>query len=267
MSWALASADLKARWRSILALAAGVLAFLLVLAGTYSALGGNAGIAKSLGGSNNRFFSAFAGSESADIFTPQGYLAFGFGHPLFLVLSLSLCVAMGAGAVAQDVETGRAELLYTAPVSRTRIVVARMGALAVAEVVVLGASAAGGLIGSTLSPSMSAVSSFVVLRILVQYIPLALLVAAAGLLASVVCRTRGAAVAATTGLVAGSYVINVIALLWTPIASIRHVDPFFYFQPTAAAKAVDWAHVAVLGVTAAAVLAIAVVLLGRRDLA
>lgn len=267
MTWALVRDDLKARWRSVLALSAGVLVFLLVLTGTFSALGGSSGISQSLGTKNNRFFSAFAGSDGADVFSPQGFLAFGFGHPLFLILTLALCVAMGAGTLAQDVESGRAEILYTAPVSRAKIVLARLTALFCAEAAVLVAGGFGGVIGSRLSPDMASISPWVVVRVLAQYLPLTTFVGSVGLLVSVLSRSRGGALAATSGLVAGAYVVNVIALLWTPIADVRHADPFFYFRPTDAAGSFDWVAAVVLLGVAAILSGFAFAALRRRDLA
>ena len=140
----LISADLRSRWRSLAALTGGCFTVLIVLSGTYTAYGGAAAFEKSFGGGHTpKLFSAFSGSADTDIFSPEHFLAFGFGHPLFLVLALSVAVTSGVAAVATDVETGRAELLFSAPVPRGRLLNARITAWAAAQAGVI----AGGLAG------------------------------------------------------------------------------------------------------------------------
>lgn len=265
---ALAWADLRSRWRSLLALAGGCFVLLIALSGTYTAYGGAAGFAKSFGnGHTPRLFSAFSGSSSTDIFTPQNFLAFGFGHPLFLVLALSVAITTGVGAVATDIETGRSELLFTAPVRPAAIVLARMGEWAVAQVGVIAGAVIGALIGIQLSSDLARVSAAVPLRAALQFASVAIFVGGVAFAASARAHNRGSAFGATVGVTAGSYVINLVGLLWSPLSWVRWVNPFGYYSPTQAAAHVQWGN-------AAALVAAGVVLLGwslrtveRRDLA
>jgi len=261
-------AELRARWRSIASLAGGSFVLLLAIAGTYSAYGGEQAFGKAFGsGHAPALFSAFAGSSNADIFAPASFLSFGFTHPLFLVLALASAVTVGVGAVAGDVESGRAELLYTTPVRRSVIFDARAIACLIAEVCAVVAAIAGAEIGRLLSSDLSSVSPVVPLRVSAQLLPLLVFFAAIAFTASAVSTSRGEAMGLAVGAPAGAYLANIVSLLWSKVAFIGHIDPFHYFQATEAANSINLAD-------AFGLLGLAVVIylggrwwLGRRDLA
>jgi ABC-type transport system involved in multi-copper enzyme maturation permease subunit len=265
---ALVLSSLRSRARSLVALCAGSFLVLVVLAGTYSAYGGAAAFAKSFGGGKTpRLLSAFSGSASGDLFEPQHYLAFGFGHPLFLVLALSVAITTGVGAIAGDVETGRAELLFTAPVSRAAMLSARVVEWGAAQLALVAAAVGGALLGTRFSADLSHVSPAVPIRVAVQFAGLVFFVAAVAFLASAVANSRGAAFAAAVGVTAGSYVVNLIALLWGPLEFARRLNPFGYYSPTTAAAHVQWGDLGVLVAAGCVLLALAFRRMSGRDLA
>jgi ABC-type transport system involved in multi-copper enzyme maturation permease subunit len=260
-------ADLRARWRSLAGLGAGCFLLLIVLAGTYSAYGGAQGFGKTFGeGKSPKLMTAFSGSSSGDIFSPANFLAFGFAHPMFLVLTISVAVSSGVAAIAADVETGRAEMLFTAPVARSAILRARLAGWFLAQFAVLAAAVLGALLGSRFSADLSAVSLLVPLRVAVQYFALVFFLSAIAFVASAYARTRGVALGVATGAAAGSYVVNLVALLWSPVGFLRHLDPFGYYDATAAAAHVHWGDVSVLVGVGGLLLVIAARRLERRDL-
>jgi ABC-type transport system involved in multi-copper enzyme maturation permease subunit len=265
---ALVRADLRSRWRSIAALSFGAFVVLIVLSGTYSAYGGASGFAKAFGsGTSPKLFAAFAGTTSVNIFAPQNFLAFGFAHPLLLVLVLSVAVTTGVAAVATDVETGRAEILFTAPVSRATLLNARIIEWAVAQGAVIAAATVGALIGTRLSNDLSHVSPLVPFRVAVQLGSLSFFVAAAAFAASARAHSRGQAFGMAVGIAAGSYVANLVALLWEPLAWVRRVNVFGYYSATGAANHIEWGDVAVLVGAGLVLFAIAHLLLAKRDVA
>jgi beta-exotoxin I transport system permease protein len=264
----LVRAELHARVRSVSALAGGSFVLLLVLAGTYSAYGGEQAFGKAFGsGHTPALFSAFAGSSDANIFAPASFLAFGFTHPLFLVLALAGAVSVGVGAVAGDVESGRAELLYSLPVRRTLIFDARAVAGAIGVVAVVGAAVAGAEVGRLISGDLAGVSPLVPLRVALQLLPLLALFAAIAFAVSAVARTRGEALGLAVGAPAAAYLVNVVSLLWSKVSFVGRIDPFHYFQATRAATAVSiWDALGLL--TASVVVYLAGrSWLGHRDLA
>ena len=260
-------AELRSRARSLMALAGGCFLLLTVLCATYGAYGGSAGFDRTFGEHPPRLLSALSGSPTADIFSPDNYLAFGFAHPLFLVLTLSVAITSGVGAVAVDVENGRAELLFTAPIARTAVLRARLSGWALAQGAVLCVALAGAFLGSRLSGDLAHVSPLVPLRVAVQVVPLVLFVAAVAFAASARARTRGTALGVAVGVAAGSYIVNMEGLLWSPMVVLRRLNPFGYYDATAAAARVDWSDAAVLTAASAAVLWCARRWLLTRDLA
>lgn len=265
---ALVLADLRNRWRSLAALGAGCFILLIALSGTYSAIGGASGFTNTFGGGKTpRLFSAFSGSSSGDVFSPPHFLAFGFGHPLFLVLALSVAITSGVAAIASDVESGRAELIFTAPVRPTTVLGARIAEWAIAQVGVVAAGVIGALVGSRLSGDLSQVSLAVPLRTSLQFLTLAFFVGGAAFAASAHARTRGAAFSATVGVTAGSYVVNLVGLLWTPLSFVRWMNPFGYYSPTAAAEHLQLGNGAVLLAAGMVLFGVARRAVDRRDLA
>ena len=260
-------ADLASRLRMIAGLALGIFVFLVVLGGTYQALGGSAMLGDSFRSENTpSFFSAFAGETGVDIFEPASYLALGLIHPLFLVLSFTLGVAMGSASVSADIESGRSELLYTHPRRRSAIIDARLGAWFVAQGAVLFAAFAGAAVGSRLSDELRDVSLAAIGRGVVQFAPLTVLVGTLAFAASAVSTTRARALSVSIGLVALAYLVNLVSLMWHPFAFARRVTPFGYYSPTRALVAVDVADTAVLLAAAAALIVFARTAIERRDL-
>jgi ABC-type transport system involved in multi-copper enzyme maturation permease subunit len=265
---ALIIAELRSRWRSLAALAGGTFTLLLALAGTYSAYGGSQGFGQAFGnGHAPALFSAFAGTSGTNIFAPASFVAFGFTHPLFLVLTLASAITVGVGAVAGDVENGRAEMLYTAPVRRSLIYDARTIACLLMELAVVAAAVIGAQIGRLISPDLSAVSALVPLRVAAQLLPLLLFFAALTFTISAASRTRGQAQGAAIAAAAGAYLVNLVSLLWSPIAFTAHVNPFHYFQATQAAVSVNMTDVIVLLAASLVMFVAGHWQLERRDLA
>lgn len=266
---ALVLADLRSRWRSLAAMSGGCFVLLLVLCGTYSAFGGSEGFTKSFGsgGQTPKVFSALSGSSSGDVFSPAPFLAFGFGHPLFLVLTLSVAISSGVAAIASEVESGRSELIFTAPIRRTSVLDARVLGWFVAELAVVTGAVVGALVGTQISPDLDRVSLLVPLRVALQFSSLAFFVAGAAFAASAASRTRARAFAVAVGVTAGSYVVNLVAHLWGPLAFARRLTPFGYYSPTSVTHHIAWGDAGVLCLAGLALLVLARWLLKGRDLA
>jgi ABC-type transport system involved in multi-copper enzyme maturation permease subunit len=180
---------------------------------------------------------------------------------------LASAITVGVGAVAGDVENGRAEMLYTAPVRRSLIYDARTIACLLMELAVVAAAVIGAQIGRLISPDLSAVSALVPLRVAAQLLPLLLFFAALTFTISAASRTRGQAQGAAIAAAAGAYLVNLVSLLWSPIAFTAHVNPFHYFQATQAAVSVNMTDVIVLLAASLVMFVAGHWQLERRDLA
>jgi ABC-2 type transport system permease protein len=263
---ALVRAELRDRHRTVLALCAGTFVFLLVLVGTYTALGGASALAKSFGKEQPAFLSAFAGTRRANLFAPENFVGSGFLHPLFLVLTLAVRISIGTAAVAGDIETGRVELLYTRPLRRTTLLDARFGVWVVAQLAVVAAGVGGAWLGTRLSQDLRGISPGLYVRVAAQYLPFAAFFGAVAFVASSTARTRGHALAVTVGAAALSYLVNFVALLWHPMAWAQRITPFGYYSPLESTDRVDVGNIVVLLAAAAVLLFAARWWVERRDL-
>ncbi|HEY3603815.1 MAG TPA: ABC transporter permease subunit [Sporichthyaceae bacterium] len=264
---ALVVADLQARWRSLLGLGLGCLFMLLLLTGTYTGFGGREGISRSFGSGNPaKLMAALSGSSSTDVGVPANFIGFCFAHPLFLALGLTVAISSGVAAVATDVETGRAEMLYTTPVSRTTILFARVAGWGLAQVFVITCAVIGALLGSRLSSDLSDVSPAVAVRLGVQFVALSFFLGSAAFAVSARSRTRGGALAVSVGIAAASYATNLVALLCDPLNFLRHLTPFGYYNATATAEHLQWLQLVALVSAGVLLLILARTWLEQRDL-
>lgn len=198
--------------------------------------------------------------------TARGILAFGYAHP-FPVLLLSLWVVrVSARALAGEIGQGTMDLLAARPVSRASQVWAALIALLAGLAVLAAAAWVGTATGLAARPLEGLAAS--------EFLPLAAMVAllftAFGTLALAVsstCRAAGEAISVSVGLLAGSFVLDYLARVWTLIGPLRHLSLFMYFQPQVVLRSgVAPVDVVVLGGVAVLCTAGALLLFGGRDL-
>lgn len=259
-------AELRARRRMVAGLGAGAFSLLLIMGLAYHSIGvdGLGG----LGSRQPRSISAFSGSHDGNFLSPHGWMGFGFNHPMFLVVTLTVAISVGAGAIAGEVDSGRAELLFTAPVARTRFLLGSVAVWAAAELAVVTAGWAGAVTGALFSSDLRHAGLGVLAWAPLQYLPLALLVASCAFAASATSPTRGRASAITVGIAVLAYLLNVVSGLIASLSWLRWLTPFGYYDPaTAIAHGPrPWPAVALLAASAA-LLALTRLALARRDLA
>ena len=251
----------------VVGLAIGTAVFVAALA-SIEALGGLSDVGRRAFGDTPPALAALAGSRSGfDVFTPLGLLAFAFNHPFFLALSLAIGVAIGSAAIAGDVESGRAQLWYVRPVPRHRILRGRMLFCLLAQILVVAAGVAGGVLASVVSDTLGADGVAVAARAGVQFLPLALVVAGTAFAVSAFAPTRARALGGVLGIVFLAYLTNFVSLLWSGAGLLRWITPFGYYDPLGVIEGIRWPDVAVLISVTVALLAVAHVGLARRDLA
>lgn len=226
-------AELVARRRMVLALAAGAALILLIVALAYEPLGVN-GIGAGFRDRSPHILNAFSGSRSSDVLSPEGWLGFGFNHPVLLMTTLTVAIAIGSGSVAGEIDTGRAELLFTGPIARTRFLAFQVIVWLLAELVVMAGALAGGVLGVVLTPRLHSVGVGQLLLALLQYAPLVCFVAACAFLASAVASTRGRALGAAVGVAVLGYFLNVVSGLLGSLGWLRWLSPFGYYDPAKA---------------------------------
>ena len=261
------AAELASRRRWLAGLSLGTFTLLFLIAVSYQSIGLGL-FAHAFPGSQPRALQAFTGSHSGNMFTPRGWLSFGFNHPMYLVLTLAVAITIGTSAVAGEVENGRAELVYTRPLRRRRLLWAGLGIWAIGELTVVAAAYAGALVGGAISPEVSTSGLGPVIFAPLQYLPLAFLVAAISFLASALARTRGRAMAVAIGLTVVAYLVNFAAGLFDWLDWAHQINPFGHYDPFGAIdQGFQWGDAGLLIGAGLLVMGAATAAIERRDLA
>ncbi len=187
------------------------------------------------------------------------------------MLSLIVPLAMGYLAVraissglAGAAESGRLDVLLSAPVSRTRLVAAGFAATAVELAAVLALTVILTCLGNLVVDAHLSFGS--ALAGYAGVWPLALLFAGLGAIATGFSLRTSVVTGAVAGVLVSMYVIDLIGRLDSDLSGIRYLSVFKYYG-TAIEDGID--PVAFVGVTVAAVVlaALGAWLFERRDLA
>ncbi|MFE7492260.1 ABC transporter permease subunit, partial [Kitasatospora sp. NPDC057541] len=195
-------------------------------------------------------FKAFSGSNGdVSIASYAGLLGAGLTHPFWIALQLTAIGALGAAAVAADVESGTIELLMTRPVSRRRLLAERTAALAAASVLLNAAATATVALGVALSADLrAAVPIGGVFAAGLLGCGFTLCLTGPVLAVSAVSRRRAHVIGAAVAFGAVGFALNFVALAWEPAAPLRYLSPFHYYTPgdALAHGTVPWSSLAVL---------------------
>jgi len=186
------------------------------------------------------------------------------------MLSLIVPLAVGylavrslASGLSGAAESGRLDVLLSAPVSRRRVVTASFCAAAVELAAVLAVSLALTLLGSLLSGANLSFSP--ALAGFANVWPLALLSAALGVIVTGFSLRTSVVTGSVAGVLVGMYVADLIGRLDPSLDAVRYASVFRYYG-NAIENGID--PLSFLGVTAAAALlaATGAALFERRDL-
>lgn len=201
----------------------------------------------------------------ADESTPEGWLTGEMFSITVPIATIAVGVVIGARALAGEEKQRTMSLLLASPVSRTRIVLDKAGAMLL-HLILLGLIVFGGVLaGSWLGGLGVAASGIAGVTLLAG-----LLGAVFGSLALVIGAATGRVAAATYGAAAVatfSYLANAMLSLSTSLDGFARLSPFYYYLTgDPLSNGLPWGHVAVLAGLSAALIAISVQLFNRRDL-
>ncbi|MFC0505146.1 ABC transporter permease subunit [Micromonospora costi] len=201
-----------------------------------------------------------------DIASAAGYLGssvFGILVPLIAVI---YGIATGTRAIAGDEEAGYLDLLLSHPVSRTRLVLHRLGALAIGSFTL----AAVVLLAMLAVRTGARLDTITIAQFAAQCVALGLLATLFGTIAI----TVGAATGSRATALASSTVLGVLCYAADTVApqigadGARYLSPFHYYignQPLR--NGFQWIDLGILLATIIVLGALAVVSFNRRDLA
>lgn len=259
------------RRRMLLALAAGVFAFELLMVAIIAAvppeamLGGFGGD----GPEPPRAFEAFGGSGGdVPLASVEGLLGAGLVHPFWIAMQLAAVLSLAAAVLADDVQQGTIELVALRPVSRRRLIGERLAAVVSAAIAMNVASILGLTIGFAFVDRVREVVSGTGLVLAgVAGTALSLAVAGPAAAASARASRKARALGAGIAFAAVGYVLNFLAAAWEPAEPLRWLSPFHYYRPAdaLASGSLGWETAVLFGVWVVGAAA-AFALVARRDL-
>ncbi len=240
----------------------------LLLAATYQTFGtGPLSEAMMSESGLSNTFQAITGS-SVSLLSPEGWLGFGWVHPLALVLVVVWVVTCAASAVAREVEEGTIEFLASRPVDRRTLLGARITAWAAGMVLVLAGGSAGSLLGVVAFDALSDFSPGAALRLPLAMMPMLAVIGGVAFLVSAGASARSRVHVVAGGYTLASYFLNFAAGLWEPLEPAGPLSIFHYVSPAEWARdGIHWGPALGLFALALVLMAAALVVIDRRDLA
>lgn len=250
---------LRDQRRALIWWAVGLVWVILVYAGGYRQYV-EAGLLKAR---TPEFVSAIMGP--GDMASPAGYLNAVIFTLLAPLLMLLFAMFTGARAVAGDEDSGMLDVLLAYPVSRSRLVLERFGALAAAVTWL------GFVVWTAVSVAVVANDMGLGLdRIAAAAVGLALLgltVGSVALAVGAVTGSRSLAIGITTGVALGTFLVNNLAPMVADLEPARKLSPYYYYLSGDPLRSgFDLANLAVLALVSLVLLAVALWGLGRRDI-
>ncbi len=209
---------------------------------------------------------AMFGVESgAALFTPDGYLtsqAFGWLVPL---LALALAIGVGASAIAGEEEDQTMDLLMALPLTRTRVVLQKAGAMVVLLIVLGTAIFAGTALGAALIGMDLSMGNLIAASL--SGVLLGLVFGTIALAVGSATGRRGLALGVASGAALITFLIQTLAPFVDWLEPAHPFTPFYYYaenQPLA--NGLHWGHAGVLAGLIVLFVALAVITFRRRDI-
>lgn len=194
-------------------------------------------------------------------------VAFGFEHP-FALAGATAFVVVAATIPAGERESRFLDLVLARPVARRQYLLASLLLLVLGAVALPLALLVGAAIGMPLVEIQGKLPWY-------RYIPCALglttlLLALGGiaLLLASGAKRRGPAASQVVGLILVSFVVEILADLWSGLRWVRWASPFHYYKPIQAAigPSTPWENPAILLAIFTVTTAIALARFSRRDI-
>jgi ABC-2 type transport system permease protein len=197
-----------------------------------------------------------------------GFLALGFTHPVYHLLSAATVIWLAGRGLAGEMERGTIQLALARPVSRGQIYLSRVLAVLSASLLVAVASSIGMIVGLEVAKPDGTMNYW---HFFAQAAASVLLVVCIGgftLAISASSERMGQAVGIAIGLLVVSYVIDYFATLWGVLEPLQPYSIFDYYNPPAALASgtVPTQNILVLGAIAVAGTIAGLIVFQRRDL-
>ena len=244
----------------------GLIAMTALMISVYPSVRDNPDLNKMVSEYPDAFKAFFGLGENVDYTSAVGYLnseLFSFMVPLLLLIA---AIGAGARATAGEEEQGTLDLLLANPISRRRLVLDKLAALA-GEVAILAFVLWVALlvgvesIGMNVSPGHLAAATFAAALLAFAFGAVALFLGAA-------LGRRGAAIGIATAAAIAAYLLSSLAELVGFLKPLRGASPFYHYAANDALRAgLALGNIGFLLLLGAAAAVAAVIAFERRDLA
>ncbi|MDX1765863.1 MAG: ABC transporter permease subunit [Candidatus Saccharimonadales bacterium] len=250
-----------------LGLVFGLFLFELLMAGIYESTTGY--LSGSVFGPQELpdLFKAFTGGGS-NMFEPLGWLGLGYTHPVPIILFISWTIVLSSAAIAKEVETGTGEMLFSRPVDRRLLLLARMMVWFTGLLLIIVAGILGTLAGKNLGGGLESISIGDTIELGAAILPLLFVVAGLGYFATALFSQRAKASAIATWFAVASYFLNFASYLWEPLKEWGQLSVFNHAVPAEwADNGVNWGPTGIMLVIGMALMAIGIIIVNSRDIA
>lgn len=255
---------LKGQRTGLFMVGLGLLAFAVLMPTTYTAFGTALG---DLIDALPEGFRALIKAQGGFSTTSTGYIAIGYRHAVFIVITMASVIAMSSGALAREIERGTMFLLLARPLQRYSIVIAKMGSLLATVAILLCMSFLGTWIG-VVGNGVEGVDFKALAFALLNAFMLILAVGGYSFFISSLSSEGGRAISVAAGVTVIFFFVDFMATLWSAVSFLGPISVFHYYDPQSVVEAnsIPAFHLGVLGAAALVGFVAAGVTFQRRDL-
>lgn len=201
-------------------------------------------------------------------FSINGAVAFGYTHPLVIVMMSLVAILLPTRHIAGEIEAGTLELLFALPVRRPTIVLSLWVASALVLLGLVMGCWAGSGVGLLVYPETRTIPLHKLLQIGVNLWLLTMAISSYTLLMASYVREGSKATLRASGLTLIFYFLNIAVLMWPTIHFLQPLSLFHYHYPQRLMQdgSLLIKNGAVLGVVIVVCTVLAVRQVSRRDI-
>jgi hypothetical protein len=174
---------------------------------------------------------ALMGGSYVDLLSARGFLAFGFTHPLALVLLCAGAITPASRTAVEGAGTGLTDMILSQPVPRTWVLFSRAAAGELMGLFIVAGMWLGHRIGVCITALPSEVPVLPYLYVSINAYALFLAVQGLAMLLAVLSRRRAGAVGLALGLLVFMLFLTVAAEIWKPFTIPSYLSFLSFYQP------------------------------------
>ena len=213
-------------------------------------------------------FQNMFGGELISFTNLNSFVSIGYNHPIVVFLLVFYPLTTAIAAVAAEVKTGTAELLFTRPLRRYKVILSNFLVLLAAGLIIIIAGALGSYAGLFFIDIKESIDIFYLLRLVINSLSLIIAVAGFSFFLSLAFKKIENSGKNAAYLFAFMYVMDFLVDIWEAIKPLRFLSIFYYYTPEKILQGDNvWIiNSFVLAITGLIFTVLAIFILERRDL-